>query len=121
MLAPRPEHPHLLYISHIESAMAAVLTQAYDLGRERHMYFLSQVIHHTEQRYIRMEKACLALIFQKLHHYFVNHAVYLIVHDNPVWWAAQWLLNPMEFDIKCVTQKAMKGQALVELTTAHPS
>ena len=112
--------------------MAALLAQADDLGRERPVYYLSRVMIPAEQRYTRMEKACLALVFaaQKLRHYFLTHEVYLIVHDNPVRYllqqpalsgrAARWLLKLMEFDIKCVTQKAKKGKALAELLAAHP-
>lgn len=33
--------------------------------------------------------------------------------------ATHWLLKLMEFDIKCVTQKALKGQARVELLATH--
>lgn len=67
---------------------------------------------------------------KKLSHSFLSHEIYLIVHDNPIPYlvhqpvlssrVAQWLLNLIEFDIKCVTQKTMKGQALAELLFAHP-
>lgn len=33
--------------------------------------------------------------------------------------AAHWLLKLMEFDIKSITQKALKGQARVELLRTH--
>ena len=74
-----------------------------------------------EQNYFSVEKACLALVFaaQKLRHYFLIHEVYLMVRGNPVRYlltqpalsgrAAKWLVKLMEFDIKCVMQKAMKG------------
>ena len=85
----------------------------------------------VEQRYTKIEKACLALVFasQKLRHYFLTHEVHLVVHDNPVQYllqqpalsgrAARWLLKLMEFDMKCITQKAVKGQAIAELLANH--
>ena len=133
LLAPKPDRPLILYISHTEVAVAALLAQADDLGRERPVYYLSRTMNETEKRYIRMAKACLALVFaaSKLRHYFLTHEVYLVVHENPVRYllqqpalsgrAAWWLLKLMEFDIKCVTQKAVKGQALAELLASHPA
>ena len=117
LLAPIPDRPLILYISHTEKVVAAVLVQADDLGRERPVYYLSRTMSPVEQKYTRVEKACLALVFasQKLRHYFLTHEVHLMVHDNPVRYllqqpalsgrAARWLLKLMEFDIKCVTQK----------------
>ena len=34
--------------------------------------------------------------------------------------AAKWLVKLMEFDIKCVMQKAVKGRALADLLASHP-
>ena len=89
-------------------------------------------MNSDEQNYSRVEKSCLALVFasQKLRHYFLTHEVYLMVRDNPVKFlltqpalsgrAAKWLVKLMEFDIKCVVQKAVKGQALADLLANHP-
>ena len=53
-----------------------------------------------------------------------------MVRDNPVQFlltqpalsgrTAKWLVNLMEFDIKCVMQKAVKCQALANLLANHP-
>ena len=53
-----------------------------------------------------------------------------MVRNNPVRYlltqpalsgrAAKWLVKLMEFDIKCIVQKAMKGQALADLLASHP-
>ena len=132
LLSPRPGSPLILYISHNELALSAYLAQADELGRECPIYYLSRVTNSAEKNYSRVEKACLALIFaaQKLRHYFLTHEVYLMVRDNPVKFlleqpalsgrAAKWLVRLMEFDIKCVAQKAMKGQALADILASHP-
>ena len=85
-----------------------------------------------ERNYSKIEKACLALVFasQKLRHYFLSHEIYLMVRNDPVKFlltqpalsgrATKWLVKLMEFDIKCVMQKAVKGQALADLLANHP-
>ena len=68
LLAPVPDRPLILYISHTEATLASILAQADDLGRERPVYYLSGAMSSIEQRYTKIEKACLALVFasQKL-------------------------------------------------------
>ena len=74
LLAPMLDRPLILYISHTETTLAAILAQADDLGRERPIYYLSRAMSSVEQRYTKIEKACLALVFasQKLRHYFLT-------------------------------------------------
>lgn len=70
LLAPIPGQPFVLYISHIEVALAAYLAQANELWRECPIYYLSRTMNSAEQRHSRVGKACLALVLatQKLRH-----------------------------------------------------
>lgn len=132
LLAPTSGLPLILYISNTDLAISTVLAQADHDGIERPVYYLSHVLNTVEQRYQRIEKACWALVFaaQKLRHYFLTHEVYLVVHDNLVRHLlqqpalsvreARWLFDLLEFDIKCITHKAIKGQALAELLADNP-
>lgn len=78
-----------------------------------------------------IENACLALVFtsQKLQHYFLTHAMHLLVHYNLVHYLLQqpalsgrvgtMALKLIKFDIKCITQKVVQGQAIVELLASY--
>ena len=127
LLAPKPNKPLILYVSHNEIALSAYLAQADELGKECPIYYLSRMMTSFERNYSKIEKACLALIFasQKLRHYFLSHEIYLMVWNDLVkviltqpalsGRAVKWLVKLIEFDIKCVMQKAVKGQALADL------
>lgn len=89
-------------------------------------------MNHAEQRYTRMEKNCSASLLSKSFvNYFLTDEVYLIVRDSPVLYlllqlalsgrAARWLLRLVEFNIKRVTEKAVKGQDLPEILATYPS
>lgn len=82
LLAPVPDRPLILFISHIGSVAAALLAQVDDDGRKRVVYYLSCMMNISKKNYSRVEKACLALIFvaQKLHHYF-----FVTTHPIRVW------------------------------------
>lgn len=66
---------------------------------------------------------------QKLCHYFLAHEVQLVIHDNLVRYllqqlsllgcVAQWFLKLIDFDIKCVTKRSIKGQALADILENH--
>lgn len=84
-------------------------------------------MNHAEQKYTHMEKTCsTSLLSKSFVIYFLIDEVYLIVHDNPVLYfllqlalsgrAARWLLRLVEFNIKCVTEKALH-----ELLATYPS
>lgn len=91
LLAPILGRPLILCIFHTEKAVAIVLAQADDLGREHSMYYLTHTMSPVKQRYTRAEKACLALVFasQNLRHYFLTHEIHLMVHVNPVHYRLQ--------------------------------
>ncbi|XP_028088019.1 uncharacterized protein LOC114288661 [Camellia sinensis] len=81
----------------------------------------------AESRYTPVERHYLALIFtaQKLRHYFLAHPIQVMTKSDPVCYLlskptltrrmARWLLALAEYDITCVTPKAIKSQALADL------
>lgn len=44
LLALMPDKPLIMYISHIEAALAVILAQVDDLGRERLVYYFSRAM-----------------------------------------------------------------------------
>ena len=73
-----------------------------------------------------LEKTCVALVWaiRKLRHYMLSFQVFLIAQMDPLKYlmekpvqdgkTAKWVLLPSEFDIKYVTQKSIKGQAIAD-------
>ena len=87
----------------------------------------------AEHRYSLVEKECLAVMFavQKLRHYLLSNTVYLISRINLLKVLvtkagslnarlAKWLILLLQFDIRYVPQKAIKGQALADFLAEHP-
>ncbi|XP_062028626.1 uncharacterized protein LOC133744548 [Rosa rugosa] len=95
--------------------------------RECAVYYVSRLLGEAEARYPKTERICLALIYavQRLRHYFLAHKLHLMVKTDPVRYLltkpilsgrlARWLLQLAEFDIECVTPRAIKGQAVVNM------
>ena len=85
-----------------------------------------------ELNYSPIEKMCLALMFaiKKLRHYLQAHSVHLISRADPIKYImsrlvlsgglAKWALLLQKFEIIYISQKAVKGQALVDFLTNHP-
>ena len=73
-----------------------------------------------------LEKTCVALVWAtyKLRHYMLAYKVLLIARIDPLKYlmetpvddgkTAKWVLLLSEFDIKYVTQKFVKGRAIVD-------
>lgn len=78
-----------------------------------------------------IEKVCSALIFiiQKMCHYLHHHHMNLISKADPFKnilnrptqnrWLAKWAVLIQQYDIKYVSEKAIKGQALTNFLAAH--
>lgn len=91
------------------------------------MSYVSRLLQEAEIRYPEAERVCLALVYtaQRLQHYFLAHKLHLIVKTDlvrylltkPVLFGrlARWLLQLSEFDITCITPRAIKGQALIDM------
>nr|XP_011465143.1 PREDICTED: uncharacterized protein LOC101299390 [Fragaria vesca subsp. vesca] len=132
LMAPIKGRPLILYIAALERSLGAMLAQNNDEGKENALYYLSRTLVGAEHNYTPIEKVCLALVFatQKLRHYMLAHSITLISKADPLRYLmskpvlsgrlAKWSLLLSEFDIKFVSQKAIKGQALADFLAAHP-
>ncbi|KAG5524128.1 hypothetical protein RHGRI_030950 [Rhododendron griersonianum] len=132
MIAPQPGKPLILYLTSTAKSIGALLVQEIE-GVERPVYYISRKIQGAEERYTPVERHCLALVFtaQKLRHYFLSFPVQLVTKSDPVRYLlsrpalsgriARWLLALAEFEITCVTPRAIKCQALADLLAQFPS
>ena len=132
LMAPIKGKPLILYIAALERSLGAMLAQNNEEGKENALYYLSRTLVGAEQNYTPIEKVCLALVFtvQKLRHYLLSHSITLISKADPLRYLmskpvpsgrlAKWSLLLSEFEIKYVSQKAIKGQALADFLAAHP-
>ncbi|KAG5552094.1 hypothetical protein RHGRI_010249 [Rhododendron griersonianum] len=132
MVAPVTGKPLILYLTSTTRSIGALLVQEVD-GTERPVYYISRKVHGAEERYTAIERHCLALVFtaQKLRHYFLSFPIQIITKCDPARFllsrpaltgrVARWLLALAEFDISCVTPKAIKCQALANLLAQFPS
>ena len=130
-MAPIKGKPLILYIVALELSLGAMLAQNNEEGKENAFYYLSRTLVGVEQIYTLIEKVCLALVFavQKLRHYLLSHIITLIskvdslryLMSKPVSSGrlAKWSLLLSEFEIKYVSQKAIKGQALADFLATH--
>ncbi|XP_028114983.1 uncharacterized protein LOC114312887 [Camellia sinensis] len=132
MIALQPEKPLLLYLTSTPQSIGALLVQDID-GIKKSVYYISHKVNGAESRYTLIERHCLALIFiaQKLRHYFLAHPIQVVTRSDPIHYLlrkpaltgrmTRWLLALAEYDITCVTPKAIKNQALADLLAQFPS
>ena len=85
----------------------------------------------NELKYSPIEKLCLVLAFsiQKMKHYFQAHVVHLVSRANPIKFViskpvlsdqtTRWYLQFQQFEIVYVSQKAVRGQILVDFLANH--
>lgn len=118
--------PFLHYLATSPYALADLLAQYDDDGKEREVYYISRLLVNYETCYSPMDKQCITLIIatQKLRHYLLHAKTHVIVKSDLVKHLfsssnlsrrlAKWVMLPFEFDIKFVTQKQIKGQVLVD-------
>ncbi|XP_070036317.1 uncharacterized protein [Nicotiana tomentosiformis] len=133
LVPPKPRTPLLLYLSMLDGAFGCILGHHHETGRkEQAIYYLSKNFMPYEARYYLLECTCCALtwIAQKFRHYFCAYTTYLISRMDPLKCIfqkpmptsklAKWQILLSEFDIIYITQKAVKGQALVDHLTENP-
>lgn len=118
------DRPFRLYVSASPHTLAALLAQHDDDGKDREVYYISRILVDYETCYCAMEKQCLGIIFtmQKLRHYLLHvethvivkcdHLIHLFSRTDLSGRLAKWVMLLSEFDLKFVSQKAIKGQAL---------
>ena len=113
-------------MSVIDDSIGAVLNQHDEEGKERATYYLSKFFNEAEKKYTTMKKTCAGVVWvtQKLKYYFLAHEVQLIDKMDPIKYLLEkptlieclvsWQNFLSQFDITYVTQKAVKGYAIVE-------
>ena len=107
--------------------MGALLAQYLEEPRKENViYYISKKMLAYEEKYSPLEKICVALVWatRKLRHYMLAFEVLLIARMDPLKYlmekpmqdgkTAKWVLLMLEFDIKYVTQKSVKGRAIAD-------
>ena len=99
---------------------------------EQLVYYVRRKLKDAETRYLRAEKACLALIYvaQRLRHYLLAHMVQLLTKSHPIHSflrrlvlfgrLAQWFLQLSKFKIIAITPTAIRGQVIADLLSNFP-
>ena len=123
-MPPMADKPLKLYISASDLSIGYLLAQENDMGHEQTIYYLSRRLNDTETRYNSVEKLYLALYFVaiKMRHYMLPTEVFVIAQTDvikhmlskPILRGRQdkWILALIEYCLKYVSQKAIKGQTL---------
>ena len=107
------EKPLLLYLTTTNTVMGALLAQYLEETRkENAIYYISKKMMSYEEKYSPLEKTCVALVWatRKLRHYLK----YLMEKPMQDGKTIKWVLLLLEFDIKYVTQKSMKGKVIAD-------
>lgn len=122
ILQPTVSTQHfLLYTDASSHSLVALLAQHDSEGKEYPVYYISCTLLEYEVQYIAIERQCLALVFptQKLRHYLLNVETHAIITFDPLkhlfskidllGCLAKWVMMLTKFDLKFVSQKAIKG------------
>ena len=125
--------PLFLYMVVLDESMGCVLGQHDDSGKkEQAIYYLSKKFTACEMNYSMLERTCCAMVWasHRLRQYMLSHTTWLISKMDPVKYIfekpahtgriAMWQVLLSEFDIVYVTQKAIKGSALVDYLAQQP-
>jgi ribonuclease HI len=90
LVTPREKEPMLLYIAATNQVVSSVLVveraeEGNEHGVQRPVYYLSEVLSPTKQRYPHYQKLAYAIYMtgKKLPHYFECHSI-IVVASNPV-------------------------------------
>jgi hypothetical protein len=90
LVTPREKEPMLLYIAATNQVISSVLVvkrveDSKEHGVQRPVYYLSEVLSPTKQRYPHYQKLAYAIYMtgKKLPHYFECHSI-IVVASNPV-------------------------------------
>ena len=78
--------PLLLYLATNSYAIGALIAQEDRGGMEQPVYYISYALKDVETRYLRAEKACLAIVYasQRLGHYFLAYEVWLMTKSHTI-------------------------------------
>lgn len=107
----------ILYTVTSAHALATVLAQQDENGKEHPIYYISQTLIDYEKRYTMIEKQCLDLVLaiSKLQHYLLNVEIHVITKFDHLKHLfartylsrrlAKWVMLLTKFDLKFVSQK----------------
>ena len=124
--------PLLLYLASNSQVIRALLAQKDDEGNEKPIYYVSRALKDIETRYPKRERVCLVVIYasQRLKHYFSAYQILLVTKSHPIksllhhplltGRVAQWLVLLSQYNIGLRTLRAVKSQAIVELSAQFP-
>ncbi|XP_026435809.1 uncharacterized protein LOC113333600 [Papaver somniferum] len=130
MRSPVQGRPLILYTASSDVAIGSLLAQEDEECVEYPIYYYIRTMKDAQLRYPKAERACLALAhaMQRFRCYLLSNKVVLVSEDDPIKFLlskpaligrpAKWLLQMSEFDIVCVSPKAIKGQAVADLLSA---
>ena len=78
--------PLLLYLAANSYAIGALIAQEDGGGVEQLVYYISRALKDVETRYLREERACLAIVYasQRLRHYFLAYEVWLMTKSHAI-------------------------------------
>ncbi|XP_050253089.1 uncharacterized protein LOC126699371 [Quercus robur] len=132
MQAPIHKKPLLLFLATNSYAIGALITQEDGGGTEQPIYYISRALKDAETRYLRAERACLAIVYasQRLRHYFLAYEVWLMTKSHAIkallqqpilsGRISQWLLQLSQYDLRMGTPRAVKSQAIANLLAQFP-
>ena len=118
--------PLILYMTVLDESMGCVLGQHNEsIKMERAIYYLSKKFTTCQMNYALLERTycALAWVAHCLRQYMLSYTTWLVSKMDPIKYIfvkpaltrriARWQVLLSEFDIVYVTQKAIKGSALV--------
>ena len=125
MSSPEVDEVLFAYIAVTSHAVSLVLIRV-DNGVQRPVYYVRKSLHEAEVRYLRLERAILAVVHvtRKLPHYFQSHTIVILTQlslksllrsADYTGRIAKWGTILGAFDIKYMPRTSVKGQVLADL------
>jgi ribonuclease HI len=132
LVAPKEKEPLLLYIAATHQVVNTVLVvkrseEGKDHGVQRPVYFISEVLSPTKQRYLHYQKLAYSIFTtaRKLRQYFAVHPI-IVVNEAPLFnilnnpsatgCVSLWEIELSPLDIMYEKRKAIKSQILLDFT-----
>ncbi|XP_030945880.1 uncharacterized protein LOC115970380 [Quercus lobata] len=109
-----------------------MLAQEDNEKNERVIYYLSMRFHDYETRYTSIEKSCFTLVWvvQKLRHIILPFQIWVVARMDPLKYLfekpalsgrlSRWLILLVEFDLKYVARKTIKGSIVSNFCVKNP-
>lgn len=123
-----PGQPLLLYLTINKESLVEMLAQKGPTdAKERAIYYLSKKFFVIEMNNSNVKKTCATLmrVLHRLRQYTLHYQICLVTENDPIKYLleqlalmgklAKWQILISEFDVQSVSQKSIKGQAIVDL------